>query len=372
MNKTYSIFDKYILIRAEDAFISSILEDELSLYPLVKNQTCDLIVDYVNEIDNSGLISSNPSIHQLTTDGFIYHMGAVIARYYFEDAKVQRITFCIKKSSATMRLVRKWMNMQFTSHKEAIGQWIHEHILVPYAFTNENLALIHASAVRTKSGKTLLFGGTGGVGKTSLEITLCKDHSAAFVSDDICIINGTGEVSPNLAYPKVYGYNIQGDASTEKQIFNGRSLLDKLHFKLHAIRGKQFVRRRISPKDFYGSVINSKTPIDAFLILFRCETEEISFEKITAEKAARLNRLVISREYNVFFDHLVWSSYNALATDRAPYLNYDELIDKNEKVLAQALTTIEKCWLVKIPMKINHRDYQQKMVHGLKERGFFR
>ncbi|MEQ8239492.1 MAG: hypothetical protein RIA69_09790 [Cyclobacteriaceae bacterium] len=371
MNKTYSIFDKKIFIQAKDALISSILEEELSLYPTIENQIPDLVVDYVDELDSAGLISSNPSIHQLTSDGFIYHMGAVIARYYFEDTKVKRIAFTIKKSSTTMRLLRKWMNMQFTSHKEAIGQWIHEHILVPYAFTTENLALIHASAVRTQSGKTLLFGGTGGVGKTSLEITLCKDHSAAFVSDDICIINNEGEVSPNLAYPKVYAYNIQGDAFTKKQIFSGRSLLDKLHFKLHAtIRGKQFVRRRISPKDFYGSVVNSKIPIDAFLILFRCETEEITFEEITPEKAALLNRLVISREYNVFFDHLVWSSYNALASDQAAFLNYDILIDKNEKVLAQALTTVEKCWLVKIPMKINHRHYQQKMVQGLKDRGF--
>jgi hypothetical protein len=371
MNTVYSIFDKRILIRSSDQFISDILKEELSLYPILENSPHDIIVDYLEGVDMTGLLSSNPSIHQLTNDGFIYHMGAVIARYYFESGEVTKISFGLKKASATMRILRKCMSMQFTSHKEAIGQWIHEHVLVPYAFTNDHLSLVHASAVRSNTGKTFLFGGTGGVGKTSLEITLCKDHKAAFISDDICVINDQGEVSPNLAYPKVYAYNIQGDQKTKDLIFKNRSLPDKLHYFLHSLRGKQFTRRRISPKDFYGDVVNSKIQLDAFLILFRCETDKISFEQITAEKASKLNRQVISREYNVFFDHLVWNSYNNLALGQPEKLNYDQLIDKNETVFAKALNASAKCWLVKIPMKIDHRQYQKEMVESLRELGFF-
>ncbi|MFY0598040.1 MAG: hypothetical protein JXR03_00115 [Cyclobacteriaceae bacterium] len=371
MKNTYLIFGKNVQIASEDRFISDILEEELAQYSsVVENERPDVSIEYVHKVDDSNVLSSNPSIHKLTKDGFIYQMGPVISRFYIESGKVTRIIFALKPSSFLMTLFRKWMNIQYTSHREAIGHWLHEYILVPYAYTNPDTSLIHASAVRTQEGKTLVFGGTGGVGKTSLEIDLCTENDCAFVADDICLIDRQGYIYPNLAYPKVYAYNAVGNPNTLRAIFRKRGFLDKLHFRLHSIRGKQFTRRRISPEEFYGSVEPNKSKLTAFFILFRGDTDAISFEKLSCEKASRLNYLVMSREYNSFFDHLVWNEYNAEVFDDTPQLDFNTLQKKSESAMNEGLSHSNNTWLVKIPMNIEHREYQKQMVAKLKELNF--
>ncbi|MFT6866810.1 MAG: hypothetical protein ACJA08_001648 [Cyclobacteriaceae bacterium] len=367
MDKTFLIFGKAIRINSHDRLISDILEKELSIYPSASELEVSILIDHVYKVDNSGSLSSNPSIHFLTKNGFIYGMGPVVARFYFDAGKVNHVQFSIQPSGFVMRTLRKWMNIQFTSHKEAVGQWLHEHILVPLAFTDPELSVIHASAVQTNKGKTLVFGGTGGVGKTSLEITLCRNEDCSFIADDICIMDKEGSVYPNLAYPKIYAYNIEGNHAVKKAIFKGRGAADKIHFKLHELRGKKFIRRRISPEIFYGKTINTKSPKASFFILFRDQSAEITFEKITTKKAAYLNALVISREYNGFFDHLVWNEYNAIGTEADLNLSYEKVIERGTKVLESGLSVMDECWLVRIPSTIAHTDYQTQMVKRLKE-----
>ncbi len=370
MDNTFLIFGKAIRIKSSDVFISAILEKEMSLYPSLLNQDFNILIEQVDKVDVNGILSSNPGIHSFTENGFVYSLGPVVTRFYFEDGELDHIQFSIKHSGLGMRILRKWMNIQFTSHKEAVGQWLHEHILVPLAFTFPEFSVVHASAVQTKEGKTLLFGGTGGVGKTSLEINLCRDHNCSFVSDDICVVDSDGSAYPNLAYPKIYAYNIDGNPKVKKAIFKGRNLADKLQFKLHSLRGKNFIRRRISPEVFYGKITNSKTPISGFFILFRDQSSEISFEKITASKAANLNALVISREYNSFFDHLVWDEYNALAMDSKLKMAFEKILKNVSNNLEKGLSDLDHCYLVRIPSKISHTEYQTQMVSKLKSLGF--
>lgn len=369
MNITYSIFGRAIQIVIEDDSVASILQPELSLYPILVDAQPVLKIEYVDQLDRGEVIATNPSIHSLLKDGFIYGIGPIEARFLFENDEVKHIHFTLKKSGRFMTILRKWLNIQFATHKESIGQWIHEHVLVPYAFCTKDLAVIHASAVQTASKKTLVFGGTGGVGKTSLELALCLGEQCSFISDDICMIDSAGLVSPNLAYPKVYAYNVEGDDSIKSKIFAQRSLLDKFHFKLHELRGKKFSRRRISPLDFYGSVCNEPSLISDFFILFRDQSSEITFEKIHPTQAASLNTHVIFREYNGFFDHITWNQYNAEANDLVPNLDLNTVLERMRTNSEKGFSKASQCWLVRIPLTIPHHEFKHQMVEKLRMLG---
>ena len=92
LDSVFFIFGKNISIKCNDKLVSSILADELELYPSGDEMKIDLVLDFVQEIDNQGILSSNPSIHHLTNDGFIFNMGAVIGRYFFVKRKPVRMT----------------------------------------------------------------------------------------------------------------------------------------------------------------------------------------------------------------------------------------------------------------------------------------
>ena len=127
--------------------------------------------------------------------------------------------------------------------------------------------MLHSSAVMTPAPDkgAVLFGGTGGVGKTSLEIELCKHHNCSFLTDDIAVISNIGEIFPNLAYSEIYGYNIKGDKKTQKEIFRGKSIVNRFFFWLHSLRGDQYVRRRINPEVFYGNIQTEEVKIKSYL-----------------------------------------------------------------------------------------------------------
>ncbi|MEP0369135.1 MAG: hypothetical protein ABJN36_00815 [Cyclobacteriaceae bacterium] len=370
MDNIYSIFGRTIRIISEDREVSSILEKELSLYPRAIDEKIDLTIEQVSDLGKIEPLSTNPSLHKVVKHGFIAALRPLQCEFVFDNDKVVKVRFSIIPAGKVLTFLRKWMNIQFTSHKEGIGQWLHEHILAPLTILDGDLSTIHASAVRTKNGKTLVFGGTGGVGKTSLEMILCKENNCSFVSDDICAIDAHGLVYPNLAYPKIYAYNISGNSEIRKNIFKRRRLTDRLQFRLHELRGKNHARRRVSPQEFYGSVVNSPKPLTAFFILFRDQSETITFEKINSNKAASLNSRVIAREFGTFFDHLMWNEYNLTGLNENLKFESGVLIKSSHEVMIKGLSVPNNSWIVRIPHTIKHDDYKEQMVTRLKELGF--
>lgn len=370
MDNTYSIFGKSIRIISQDSNVSDTLTKEFSIYPPSDSAKCDIVIEHVKDLSLSKAISTNPSQHSLIKNGFVAALRPLLCEFTFESGKIKSIKFSIQPAGRLMTLLRKWANIQFTTHKEGIGQWIHEHILIPLIIVDNDLAVIHASAVKTIGGQTLVFGGTGGVGKTSLEISLCRNEGCSFIADDICALDNEGNIYPNLAYPKVYAYNIDGKSDIRQLIFKGRSILDKLQFNLHELRGKKFARRRISPADFYGSISSTRQPLSSFFILFRDNSKEIIFEKIENNQASSLNSLVISREFGSFFDHLVWNEYNVSGSKEISSLKLAEILSRSEEVMNQGLSKPNNSWIVRIPHDMPHSDYQNQMVEKLKNLGF--
>jgi hypothetical protein len=367
MKQKYLIFGKVFELNTIDCREGRMLHHELAVYPLVEEEP-DIQINYVLPGEERSVISKNPSTHALRDDGFDFTMGPVNISYWFDGKDITKIDFSIKHSSTLMSTLNKMMNIQFTNHREAIGQWFHEFVIVPLGFILKERALLHSSAVMAPDNKAILFGGTGGVGKTSLEIELCKHHNCSFLTDDISFVSNEGNIYPNLAYPKIYGYNIKGDNKTRKQIFKGRGLVDRFFFWLHTLRGDQYVRRRISPVVFYGNVQNVEVSVKSYLILSKMNVDKIEFEKLEKERALNLSQQVIVREYQTFINHLVWHDYNSLLANQNSIISEEELMSKNQEVLHEALSIMENLYLVKIPLQMSHADFKTQMMLALREK----
>lgn len=367
MERNYRIFGKNIKLNTFDNKGGNLLHEELSVYPVLDTSDYDIQINYVSNIDVKEIISSNPSSHSLAEDSMICQLGSSVVKFYFKGMELNQIDFSLKSSSGFDRAHRKWKSMQYASIYEAIGQVFHELILVPMAFLINEYSVVHSSGIINREGKVVLFGGTGGVGKTSLEMTLCLDHGASFFNDDIAIVDTNGNCFPNFSYPKIYGYNLQGAPELRKRILGNLSLFNKIHYIYRAQKGLNKVRRRVNPVTFYGNTSNKSEKISAFVILFRSNVDSIMFERISAKKAADLNSLIMSSEYNVFLNHLRWHEFNAASQRREIFTNYKSVIEANTLCFEKGLSRIENIYIAHIPKTIGNNIYKREMVSRLKE-----
>lgn len=343
-----------------DSFEGDLLHKELSLYPLAdSNATPDFVINYLFDLKPRNPVLRNPSQHNYFEDGFRLELINVKVDFRFEDKNLKQIDFCIKQGSKPMALANKWFSYQYTNRKESIGYLFHELILVPSALFISDFTLVHASAVSDEGA--ILFGGTGGVGKTSLELEMCTTLNKSFFADDIVFVNSEGYAFPNLSYPKIYGYNLVGNSDLKKKLFKDSGLLNKLHWHSRKAINPGFVRRRINPAELYNNVEDQPQKIKAFYILIKDgSAKKLELSKTTIEEASRLNRLVIETEYHVFYKHLLWDEFNSIVDAKKTRLSYTELMNRIETNLVKALKNVE-CYLVKIPIKIEHKDYLEQV-----------
>ena len=240
---------------------------------------------------------------------------------------------------------------------ERIGQILFENVLVPSVYFNPKLAPVHSAAVSVRGEGAVLLGGTGGVGKTSLEMELCLQPDYAFVSDDISILDKDGFVYPNLSYPKIYGYNLESKDEVRDILFSQMKLHDRMAWKLkHRLFGASGVRRKISPETLYQDVINQKIAIDRYFILLKTDVEEIELHQLTAEEAANATLQVMKTEYAQFNNHLFWHKYNRELLGQKTILDID-LVFKNWLGIYTKVFSEIPVFEVKIPLSIPHEAF---------------
>lgn len=367
MERVYRIFGKNIKLNTIDNDSGEILHSELSLYPIIETKEFDVLINYVDHVELPEVLSINPAINYFSSDSILCKLGVATSRFYFKNDDIVQIDFSLEETSKLKNVIKKWKSIQFATDLEAIGQIVHELVLVPLAFIFDDYSVVHCSGIINTQGEAVLFGGTGGVGKTSLEMALCLEHESAFFNDDIAVLDTKGNCFPNFSYPKIYGYNLQGASHLKKRIINSVSMFDRLHYALHSLKGKNKVRRRVNPKTFYGKVFNKAKKISSFIILFRSNVDEITMESITDEKAAILNSRVISSEYNVFFDHLRWHSFNAISLGKNPLSTFNEVIEKNTRNFRKSLSIADNVYLAHIPIDISNKDFKNQMIKVLKD-----
>jgi len=358
----YSFFGIPTTLELKKSDYKSILQDELSPYKIDKKEATILITDDWLSFD-SEIISNNPSQHYYYKNSIhIKDKLTELAFVFDAENKLTTIFFKLNyASSFTRRSIRKCLNMQFTNRIENIGQIFHENVLIPMTFFFEHLTPIHASGY-SLNAKTVLLGGTGGTGKTTLEMEMCLQHHASFVTDDIAIVDNEGFVYPNYNNPKIYAYNLIGKPKLKKIIFKGKSIFNKLHWTLHkTVFGVSKARRKINPFVLYENVINDKEKLHTYHVLSKNNTANIKKQKIEIKQAIQMSNSVIATEYNYFFNHLKWHEFNAVANANMPIISIKILEKRWEINLAKVLQNTENT-VVTIPFNIPHIDFKKQAI----------
>ncbi len=357
MTKNYIIFGKIVQIVLHDnenIIQKNIISKHFGLYEeLSKVDNPDIVINILKHDNNNDVIGINPKTHIEVNNGFKSVFSKVSVE--FRRDKCLTVNVFIKhQKKGFINYLKKLYNIQYSSIDERISQILYELVLIPSAYFDSSNFLIHSSAFIKDGNGAILIGGTGGVGKTSLEIELCMNRGYSFIADDISVVSNDAFVWSNLAFPKIYAYNLKNNAKLKKQIFKNRSIHDKLAWKfLHFINGAAGVRRTVSPIDAYGKYQIEKSKIDKYYILVKKNVENINVEKISAKAASMMTLHIIQSEYSVFNNHILWHEFNCKAFNTDPILRLEEVFanwrENSEKVLADI-----DCFIVNIPLNINH------------------
>ncbi len=306
------------------------------------------------------IISINPSSFFFLKDGsFAVDYGHSIIHYQLTKIP-KKVTVKVKQQS----FLRKFLSMEYRSNLENLGQIFHELIAVPLMFFDKKKFLIHASAVYDRdSNQVIMFGGTGGVGKTSLELFLSKKEKYSFFADDICVIDNDGFVYPNLSYPKIYGYNVMNNKFlTTKDLLKNDTLLSKIHWFLHYyLRGPNKVRRKLRPDYlFKGGIRRQKSKIGKYYILFRTATvKDICLTDVPVTKVVEPTIQIIKNEYYAFLRNIRWFVVNSeLANKKIDLQEFNVAFSK--EILENALKGAE-IYVLKIPLTLSHNEFLEKV-----------
>lgn len=242
----------------------------------------------------------------------------------------------------------------------------HEMVLVPAAHWMAELAVVHASAFSDEHGAVTMIGGTGGVGKTSLALELCLKHGFRFLADDISFIAEDGHVWPNLAYPKIYAYNLEGNPDLAARVLGGRGIGDRVHWAVHRRRGAQFVRRRVAPDVLYGSYDRDGGPLRRYVILTREDRSGVDVSELPAARAAALSTALMPPEYHQFHNHLYWHAFNRGVMGDVPSIAVADVLRRWESILARVFEGAI-CLLVRLPVSMEHLAFKETMAGLLRD-----
>lgn len=338
---------------------ADVLRTELRIYPACVGESW-LSVRTVDTPFNGELLR-NPDPHLEFDDGFAAIYGATSVRYRFQEGMLTKLEMHVRQQSTLRGAVGKWRSRQFTTRLETIGQRLHELALLPAAYARPELILMHASAFSLPDGGAVLVGGTGGVGKTTLGIDLCMRHGAGFLADDIAVLDLEGAVHPNLAYPKIYAYNVVGDGELHHRMFADSSLGDRAHWAATRMRGGLgWGRRRRSPAQLYPNVETKPTTLRKYVLLVRDHGQSVRAETLSAAGAASLSTSVMATEQSAFQRHLAWHEFNRGVMGLRPLLQLREVLDRWKHDGEQRLRSVD-CILVKAPLGLAHSELRDRL-----------
>jgi hypothetical protein len=362
------IFSKNILIdiKYENRTIVEALEEQFSYYDsFSENENVDLTINIVNSFSHLKVIQRNPSIHSEIRGGFIAELGNFKAAFYKTENQLVCELFIQPSGNRFFSFLRKVNNIEFATREERVAQILFESILIPSLFFDNEKIVVHSSGF-VKNDKAILVGGTGGSGKTSLELELCLNKGFSFINDDIAVVNKDAKVLPNLAHPKIYGYNLQNNKTLKEKLLNGKSILDIAQWHIKSkLLGSSKVRRRLFIRNNFAYT-NKSVKLSKYFILMKEDVKEISIEKITSEKATQLHLDVIFAEYSHFLNNIYWHEFNCLASNREPILTPSELRlnwERNSKAILSQLDS----YIVRIPLQVEHKDFLKKVSNLIAE-----
>ena len=315
------IFGRRVLVQQQTSGSMETLLGELALYPEAEGAGApDYTLRLVDRVPLEG--SANPSLHIEAEDGFVMRAPTGDIRFVLDGAALAAVEVAIRRDrSRVSAMIARGRNIQYATPRESAGQTVHELALVPAVMFDSSRFALHSSAFQGEDGGVILIGGTGGVGKTSLALELCRKRGYRFLADDISIVANDGHVSPNLAFPKIYRYNVTGDRRLRNEIFSRSSVANRAQWLARGVLGADKARRRVSPVQLYGGYSRTGGWLRTYVILMRDDGTSIRFDALSARAAARMSSAVISAEFWHFANHLHWHRYNRLGQGKEAVLD---------------------------------------------------
>lgn len=340
-SKTFSIF-------YDDTIISRVLQEELVLYPLSSEKT-DIEIHFVQV--SSKALSINPRSHKEIPNGFSINEKRYSIEWLIID-KSPRIYFNFF-GNPNDYLFKFLISMQFTHPFEQIGQTFHEEVIIPalMLYFPDHISPIHGSAVESPEGNGIIFGGTGGVGKTSIELELIFNYGYKFIADDMALVTRKGVLHPNYAYPKIYAYNTINSKDIYKKLMTGRSVIDRFWWHIQKLRSINNTRRRAQLKEFYSGCLSNGTRLKYMFILLRTNCKQIKCRSIDNERAASMNNDIIKTELYRHLNHLYWHEFNRRFIGNKIFDTH-RILDQWVAMQKNVFSGIQ-CWVVEIPLHID-------------------
>ncbi|WP_297486549.1 hypothetical protein [Thermococcus sp.] len=357
---------KYTLYTTETIF--KYLEDYISLYPKKyhnENNKIHLTIlpSWLISYDdlNLKIISSNPKTHYELEDGFGYHdwIGDVFFRVYDNKPHIELL---LSRNVYRRDYLKKLLDKEFQHPIEYLGQILHERLLVPSVILfSRDPTVVHASSVlNPDTGEVLVFSGTGGIGKTFLEMYLILNHGFSFFADDMSIISKKGIAYPNYAFPKIYKYNVRQLSQLYCLLKSRYSILNRLHWKFHSYIpyfGK-YTRRKLDPRLLPNFTKVTHAKISDIFVLFRdFSINTVKIEDLQLNSDRELCDIffnVLVAEYRTLFSHLLYHSFNRRLLLDEVLFDIDSIRNKFCAILRD-LRSKSSINLVRIPRHIDLR-----------------
>lgn len=351
-----NIFGQNVSFNTDSSRIFSAFESVLALYSDSLNQTfinIEINFGSHNKIEN--LLHNNPKDHFTYYEGFGVEYGEFFI--YHQISKEINIKCFLKD----FNFIKKCRNIGFSNLEEYLSLIIHEFILLPVMNIIPKYAPLHASAFKNNTnGDLLIFGGTGGVGKTSLELLFCGELNYSFVADDMLVVNTNSEVYPNLAYPKIYAYNLEYNKSMTNTILKGRGLIDIAHWYIRKkLKGLSAVRRSVPVDELYEEFEVDKVKATKYYFLFRTNTvSEIKVESVNKDIAISNSIRILKNEfYSTFYRKIDLYEYNCdLGKSTSSLVSMINIENNLNDVFNKFFSEVDS-FIIKIPLKIKERDF---------------
>lgn len=219
-------------------------------------------------------------------------------------------------------------------------------------------AFLHSSAVAYED-RGILITGSGGAGKTSTMETLMSWSECEFVADDLCLVTGEGYVYPYLKRVQIYPYNLTEEG---KEIVTEEDPVGtRLQWEARGIlKGKDGVRRRVSPKQRYENIREGRTVIDEVFFLQRAPVKSINIQQLDLEEFAHRSVAVIAEEFDQLLEQGIKATAVGASTNFGPISFPQRTFEIYEEAFKD--TNIQ---LIEVPYDAGPDDLQQPIQNQL-------
>ena len=297
-------------------------------------------------------LSVNPSDHKEFSDGFsayfppwgdlVWHTGPTV-----------NVDFHLTRFIASRNILFKLVDRECNFPYQYITAILHELVLIPTVLLFfDEVVPIHGSAIINKDKEVFAFSGTGGSGKTYLEMSLILKDNYGFFSDDMLLISNHCSAFANYQFPKIYQYNVKQFNLLNKFIVESYSTLNKLQWHLYPripYIGK-LCRRLLDPRRISNIDLADTGTLKNFYFLFKTKNvNKIEKKVIDCTTASSLSYDIIKSEYHKIFHHIGYHKMNRSLLGMPELTNETELRKKYTRVFATLKDVT--FFLVNIPLR---------------------